>query len=92
MNTKATTREIYLLIGSNGDGSYTIHYITDKKLLDRLEAAEDTADFERCPGLDGDGFHYDTLIIPANWTDDMLEITPATKEDVDYWLDEEEQD
>ena len=61
---------LYILIGSNGDGSYSNKFILDPDVL--MACEENFDDCETHPGVDGDGFHYTTIKVPDNSTPESL--------------------
>lgn len=68
--TTSAMKHIYLLIQSNADGSSSIRYVLDPNVIIVLQEAydKDLIDYESAPGIDGDGFNYQTLNIPENLT------------------------
>lgn len=60
---------LYILISNGGDGSYYPHYTTNSDYIAHLNDRDERGelDYEDL-GCDGDGFHYDTLQIPAYLT------------------------
>ena len=60
------TKPLYILISNGGDGSYYPQYTFNSKWIKAMEEADDL-DYDTM-GVDGDGFHYDTLTVPSNVT------------------------
>lgn len=88
------TKNLYVLVGSNGDGSYHTRYVIDDLVIENLQQAYDEGqmDYEYGIGVDGDGFHYNTLIIPEWYTGDMLGLSVyalITMENVSEYIGEE---
>lgn len=81
------TKNLYALVSNGGDGSYSIGYTMNKDYIAHLEDLDDQGlmDCEDI-GCDGDGFHYDTLKIPAYLTMKDLGDTDIAEE----WLEEQE--
>jgi len=77
------TKPLYLLVSNGGDGSYSIQMTLDSKLIEKMEAKDDL-DYESDPGCDGDGFHYDTIQVPADATYESLGITYPFEDDGSY--------
>ncbi len=61
---------LYILIKSNGDGSYSNKFILDSDVL--MACEENFDEYERHPGVDGDGFHYTTINVPDGSTIESL--------------------
>lgn len=64
-------KNLYVLIADGGDGSYSAHYTFNKDFIDKCEARKDEYG---ALGVDGDGFHYDTLQVPDECTLESLGI------------------
>ena len=82
--------KLYLLVSDGGDGSYSIQYILDETVLNKIEALADEGvwNYESGFGCDGDGFHYSTINVPDNSTAEYLGIPLFTQEDLDEWLED----
>lgn len=71
-----TLKKLFVLISVGGDGSfypvYTFNedWIKEQEELDALGELE----WERDYGVDGDGFHYDVLMVPVECTAESLGI------------------
>lgn len=66
------TKPLYILILDGGDGSYYPVYTFDTDVITELESRDlGYGDI----GVDGDGFHYDILNVPADCTYESLGIT-----------------
>lgn len=77
-----TTKKLFALVCDGGDGSYSIHYTFNKDFLDGLERKYFSGDLEHGDlGVDGDGFHYDTLTVPEECTLQSLGIFYDAAED-----------
>ena len=73
-------KALYLLIQDYGDGSYYIHYVDDIKIIEQLEKMNTDDELDvYYPGFDGDGFHYDTLMIPAHLTWEDIGISISSR-------------
>jgi hypothetical protein len=83
------TKNLYVLVSNNGDGSFSTQYTFDDELLGKLEEAHDNGlmDSENGVGCDGDGFHYDTLTVPAECTADSLGISVLDDDFADQFSD-----
>lgn len=68
--------KLYLLVSNGGDGSYSINKTLNKEWIDEQQRRYDNgeSDFEFDPGIDGDGFHYDTIEVPDGSTLESLGI------------------
>lgn len=77
-------KNLYLLVSNGGDGSYSVQYSMSDEWIAKQEARydNDELDYECDAGVDGDGFHYDTIKIPDDMTKEQLGIT--------YLLEDEE--
>ena len=69
-------KDLYVLISNGGDGSYYPNYTFNKEWIDKQNAkdAAGDLDYEYDLGVDGDGFHYDTLKVPDECTLESLGI------------------
>lgn len=68
-------KKLFALVADCGDGSYHIRYTFNEDWIleqDRLYA-EGELDYDS-PGCDGDGFHYDVLMVPDECTLESLGI------------------
>ena len=68
------TQILYVLVSSNGDGSSSALFTLDAELIEKLRQADrkglTSADGD--PGVDGDGFHYSEVTLPASVTKESL--------------------
>ena len=68
------TQILYVLVSSNGDGSYSPVFTLDSELIEKLKQADRkglmSADGD--PGVDGDGFHCSKVMLPASVTKESL--------------------
>ena len=88
-----STKKLYILIQDGGDGSYYPKYTFNKDLIDKLQKAydQDKMDYESGIGWDGDGFHYDTLTVPADATRESLGIRYILPDDyADSFFEDDE--
>lgn len=71
------TKQIFILIKNNGDGSGSLQFVIDETLIDAMHKANDLGllDCENHAGVDGDGFHYTTLNVPETMTLEELGIS-----------------
>lgn len=70
---KSMTKPLFVLISDGGDGSYSANYTFNKAFIDQLKARDNAGKSEHGElGVDGDGFHYDTLNVPDECTLDSL--------------------
>lgn len=71
------TKQIFILIKNNGDGSSSTRFVLDPKLIVAMERADEMGllDCEQHAGVDGDGFHYSTINVPENFTPQDLGIS-----------------
>ena len=87
------TKTLYLLVNNGGDGSYSVSYVMDPEVIRFLDNAESNGKLDYdSPGCDGDGFHYDTLEIPVECTEESLGISVMTMEDAKNMIDDEEEE
>jgi len=71
------SKTLYVLIKDGGDGSSYPCYTLDSDLIAKLQEAHDNdrMDYENGIGVDGDGFHYDTIQVPDDATPESLGIS-----------------
>ncbi len=62
-------KPLYILTKDCGDGSTYLQFTFDERVLDYLEQNYSEGYW------DGDGFHYETLMIPENCTKESLQIS-----------------
>jgi hypothetical protein len=69
-------KNLYLLVSNGGDGSYSVNYSMSDEYIARQRERYNNGelDYEYDAGVDGDGFHYDTLKIPDDMTKEQLGI------------------
>ncbi len=82
------TMKLFALISNGGDGSYSTNYTFNQSFIDRLETAynDGKMDYENGLGVDGDGFHYDTLTVPDECTLASLSIHYDAADTYEYIL------
>lgn len=83
--------KIYILISDNGDGSSSINYVNDPEIINKLNDLDDRGllDYDNCAGVDGDGFHYDTITVPDTCTEESLGIKFSSLEQLYSGSDED---
>lgn len=64
-------KKLFVLVSNGGDGSYYPHYTFNEEWIKAQEIRDDL-DGECDLGVDGDGFHYDTLLVPEACTLESL--------------------
>jgi hypothetical protein len=77
------TKNLYVLVSNGGDGSCYPHYTMNEAFIKSLEEKEENGQLD-CEdlGCDGDGFHYDTLRVPAFLTlEDMGDSDCASQDE-----------
>jgi len=70
----AGKKNLYIIVSDGGDGSYYPRFTMNDDLMRKLQEAydNDLMDYENGIGCDGDGFHYETIQVPAFVTTAML--------------------
>lgn len=83
------TKKLYIIIKDCGDGSFYPKYTFDDALIEKLRKAyrDGVMDYENGIGVDGDGFHYDTMTVPADATYESLGIRPLDTERFSFLKD-----
>ncbi len=68
--------KLYIFTADGGDGSYYPKFTLDPLVVLRLQQAydEDKMNYENGIGVDGDGFHYETINVPDGSTSESLGI------------------
>ena len=76
--------KLRVLISDGGDGSYHPVYVLDDLVIKHLQDAYDQGrmDYENGYGVDGDGFHYSTIIVPDDSTAASLGVDLLTIDEV----------
>lgn len=83
------TKNLYVLVSDGGDGSYSTVFTLDAAWIARQQDRYDNDRLEHGDiGVDGDGFHYDTIQVPEDATYESLGITYH----VDLGDDDEDED
>ena len=75
------TKNLYVLVTNNGDGSSSTHYTFNSGWVAHMEALEESGEIDYEYWCDGDGFHYDTLTVPEECTLESLDIHTDVAED-----------
>ena len=71
------TKTLYLLVKDGVDGSYSVALTMDRAWIDRQQARYELGELEYDDaGVDADGFHYQTIQVPADATYESLGISP----------------
>lgn len=88
------TKKLFVLISDGGDGSYSPNYTFNEDLINALQLAYDEArmDYDNGIGVDGDGFRYDELTVPADLTYEDLGISPIDDDYADQFAKGVEQE
>lgn len=70
-------KRIFLLVDNNGDGSMSIKFVLDENLILAMGQADQKGllDCENHAGCDGDGFHYQIINVPADFTPEIMGIS-----------------
>lgn len=76
------TKKLYVVVQDCGDGSFYPRFTFNEEWIDRMSEA----DYGEI-GVDGDGFHYETLTVPESCTLESLGIRMDIAQEDD---DEEE--
>lgn len=66
------TKKLFVLITDGGDGSQSANYTMNETFVQELAKRENAESGEI--GVDGDGFHFDTLTVPEDCTLESLGI------------------
>lgn len=67
------TKKLFVLISDGGDGSQSANYTMNEPFVTALGERKDPESGDL--GVDADGFHFDTLIVPDECTLESLGIT-----------------
>lgn len=82
------TKTVYVLVSNGGDGSYYPNFTMNDEFIQKLSDKDERGDMDcESLGCDGDGFHYDTLRVPAFCTLESLTVS-----DCAYDIEDEELD
>lgn len=66
-------KKLFVLISNGGDGSYYPHYTFNEEWIEAQNAKDSRGDLDcESLGCDGDGFHYDVLMVPNECTLESL--------------------
>ncbi len=86
-------KKLYILISDGGDGSYSPRYTMNPELIKKLQAAadEDRMTYENGVGVDGDGFHYSSVLLPDECTPESLKITVLPDDYADQFAAEDDE-
>ncbi len=67
------SKKLFVLIGDGGDGSYNAQYTLNERWIAEQQEKYDNDEIEYGSlGVDGDGFHYDTILVPDDATLESL--------------------
>lgn len=70
------SKQLFVLVGDGGDGSYRPNYTFNAEWIMEQEERDSNGELEYDDvGCDGDGFHYDILLVPDECTLDSLGIS-----------------
>lgn len=85
------SKTLYVLVSDGGDGSYYPHYTLNPELIAHIQKLynDEVIDYESGIGVDGDGFHYDTIQVPDDATPESLGISVI---DENYWFNFENEE
>lgn len=68
-------KKLFVLISDGGDGSFYPHYTFNEDWIKEQEEKNDKGELDYYDiGCDGDGFHYDVLMVPDECTLESLGI------------------
>lgn len=68
-------KKLFVFVSDGGDGSYNTQYTFNEAWVNKTQDAHDNDEYEYPNlGVDGDGFHYDTLTVPDECTLESLGI------------------
>jgi hypothetical protein len=73
-------KKLFVLVQDCGDGSFYPRYTFDTKWIHEMEMNSPKYDGEGSLGCDGDGFHYDILMVPDECTLESLGISSDAAE------------
>lgn len=69
-------KPLFVLVSDSGDGSYSTVYCLEPEVIAQWEEAYRQGELEYDnPGVDGDGFHYTTLMVPDEVTYESLGVS-----------------
>lgn len=85
-------KKLFALISDGGDGSYSVWFTMNEEFIAAHEERYDKCELESGDlGVDGDGFHYETLTVPDECTLESLGI-PIHQDAADVFALVEEED
>lgn len=85
-------KKLFALVSDGGDGSYSTWFTMNEEFIAAHQERYDNDELENGDlGVDGDGFHYDTLTVPDECTLESLGIL-SDAADVFALVEEEEED
>lgn len=78
-------KKLFILTSDGGDGSRSVHFTMNQAFIDHLQerADNDELDYDHM-GVDGDGFGYETLTVPDDFTLISLGIHDDAAEDYEF--------
>lgn len=86
------TKKLFVLISDGGDGSYYPQYTLNEDLIDKMQEAYDAdlMTYDNGIGCDGDGFHYDFIMVPHDATPESLDISVIDDDFADQFFEGQE--
>jgi hypothetical protein len=84
---------LFVLLTDQSDGSFDVDYVLDPAVIDALEKASDAGrmDYDDY-GCAGGDFSYRTITLPAGCTAESMGISVLTMEDIEQFIDEEDEE
>lgn len=61
-------KKLFVLVSDGGDGSFYPCYTFDEGVIAFAEELSEKDVYAEGPGFDGDGFHYDVLMVHDDFT------------------------
>jgi hypothetical protein len=69
-------KKLFILVSDGGDGSYYPQFTMNQEWIDEMIEKDNNGELEYDNlGCDGDGFHFETLTVPAECTLESLGIS-----------------
>lgn len=86
-------KTLYIMVTDGGDGSYSLTYSLEPDAIAAYEKRYENDELESGDtGVDGDGFHYDTLTVPDDATYESLGISEYSRLIVKDAVDDTDED